>query len=949
MKKYIFTIFMILLYTPLFAAVHETLTITPSETTECRVTQQTDTGLTVTSTISDLTLTEITRAQGHFINLDVTGYDKGPGVNGTPQLPVINMMIEIPQKATVGIHILDQSDELFSLNGITQGLVLAPRQPARSKSITADHSVFLYDEAAYQNNTFITPDPVTVDILGTMRGVRMARLTIAPFSYNPQTNQLKVIGSITVTLSFDDPDLALTESLKKKYRSPAFSAAFKQLANYTPPVSSTSKDAITGSSPAYPLTYVVVASDDFLSEDSLQDFIDWKRRSGFHVIEANTQSIFLSSDASTKRTHLKDFLQDLYDEGDTPPVYVLFVGSVDQIPSYIISNIVMDGFPYDSHYTDLYYCDYTGDYLPEAYYGRFPVSTVSELNSVVAKTLAYESYTMASGSYLDNCMLIAGADWDAGPTYANGQVAYLINEYFNTGSGFSEIYAFLYYESWNWGGTVTTSPTTDTGLVTTSIKNRINDGVGIVNYTGHCSVNGWFNIEYSDYELDSNDIASLSNSDKYGVFVGNCCESSRFEENTCFGSTLVRASDKGAVAYIGAANETFWDQDFYWAVGYKSALSDMSPATVQSLDYAATGPGNFDALWHTHGEPLIDWYTTTGQMVYSGNLVVSAHSPATISGETHDYGKYYWEAYNVLGDPSLSPYLTAPETIAAPAIGSIIPCSDTQFSVTTQPNAVVALSREGELLDSAWSGSSGDVSLIFSPIESADTLKLIITKQNYQPRVMDVSVDALPDDVIPTASFMVGTNLSLSPIDIISGQTLTFKNKSSGCPDAFSWTFQNGTPLNSTNKNPSVTYTDLGLFSVDLTASNLNGSDDLTRDGYIRVSPLLSFSADKTRIYPGNTISFSGQSSHTPQEWSWTFQGGEPATSNEQNPVVQFNEIGAFTVSLSVTIEDDVYPLSGPQTKAGYIVVINTDTTTPISGEPISTSNTGCFIISASL
>ena len=36
------------------------------------------------------------------------------------------------------------------------------------------------------------------------------------------------------------------------------------------------------------------------------------------------------------------------------------------------------------------------------------------------------------------------------------------------------------------------------------------------------------------------------------------------------------------------------------------------------------------------------------------------------------------------------------------------------------------------------------------------------------------------------------------------------------------------------------------------------------------------------------------------QEWrAWSFQGGEPASSSEENPTVTYNNTGTFTVSLT--------------------------------------------------
>ena len=52
-------------------------------------------------------------------------------------------------------------------------------------------------------------------------------------------------------------------------------------------------------------------------------------------------------------------------------------------------------------------------------------------------------------------------------------------------------------------------------------------------------------------------------------------------------------------------------------------------------------------------------------------------------------------------------------------------------------------------------------------------------------------------------------------------------------------------------------------------------------------------------------------------QWAWTFEGGTPATSSAQNPVVQYNTQGTYDTSLTVTNADG----SNGELKADYIQV----------------------------
>ena len=74
--------------------------------------------------------------------------------------------------------------------------------------------------------------------------------------------------------------------------------------------------------------------------------------------------------------------------------------------------------------------------------------------------------------------------------------------------------------------------------------------------------------------------------------------------------------------------------------------------------------------------------------------------------------------------------------------------------------------------------------------------------------------------------------------------TINFTDQSLYSPTSWSWTFPGGTPAESTVQNPTVTYNSPGTYSVSLTVSNANGSNQLTRTGYITVSAISDTATD---------------------------------------------------------------------------------------------------------
>ena len=63
-----------------------------------------------------------------------------------------------------------------------------------------------------------------------------------------------------------------------------------------------------------------------------------------------------------------------------------------------------------------------------------------------------------------------------------------------------------------------------------------------------------------------------------------------------------------------------------------------------------------------------------------------------------------------------------------------------------------------------------------------------------------------------------------------------------------------------------------------------------------------SFISNETIIPIGETIDFTDETSGIPSSWEWSFEGGTPAISSEENPQgIQYNEEGFFNVQLIVT------------------------------------------------
>ncbi len=640
--------------------------------------------LTFSNSLDLIQAYKVNTEMGVFSELIVRGYSAGNSI-GDPKLPVNRKLIEIPFGAIPEVNILSYKVEEYKLEDLGIEFPLMPAQPPAPKD--GSYVPFRYNEAAYELNAFTPEKLVNVQVLGVMRGLRIARIDIAPVQYNPATGMVRVYSDIEAEVVFTGADVMLTLEEKKKNEAPYFKSAGNGLMNYKHEQTS-NRDTIT----KYPVKFVIVADPMFQSQ--LQPFVEWKTKKGFTVVEAYTDD----PNVGSTTTSIKNYLQGLYDAGtpaDPAPSFVLIVGDVNQVPAF--------GGVSSWHVTDLYYVEYTGDYFPEVYYGRWSATSTSELQPQIDKTLQYEEYTMPDPSYLDEVVMIAGMDGSYGASHGNGQINYGTENYFNMAHGLTS-HTYLYPNS---------------GSQSAAIIQNISDGVGFANYTAHCSANGW-----ADPSFSISDVAGLQNQDEYGVLIGNCCSSSEFD-NYCFAEAILRAENKGAVAYIGGTNSTYWNEDYYFGVGV-GTISEDPPL------YSETTLGNYDRAFHDHGEVWEDWYTTTYQHVFAGNLAVTEGAPSS--------ALYYWEIYCVMGDPSLMTYYGVPDPITV-SYDPMMFIGVTSFTVNTDPYAYVGISKDGVLHGAALADQTGLAVVSLDPIQVPGMADVVVTKQNGAPYIGTVLVN----------------------------------------------------------------------------------------------------------------------------------------------------------------------------------------------------------------
>ncbi len=149
-------------------------------------------------------------------------------------------------------------------------------------------------------------------------------------------------------------------------------------------------------------------------------------------------------------------------------------------------------------------------------------------------------------------------------------------------------------------------------------------------------------------------------------------------------------------------------------------------------------------------------------------------------------------------------------------------------------------------------------------------------------------------------------------IDINVGESVHFKDMSTGNVTSWDWTFEGGEPASSTEQNPVVTYNSAGSYAVTLTVSDGTATETKTRDAYVVVhaeAPVAHVGMpDGAYLSPwvmmfvptDVPLAFKDASTGFPTSWLWTFDGTDIATSTLQNPIVTYLQEGTYGLKLEV-------------------------------------------------
>jgi len=678
------------------------------------------TSLQASFSFSTIEAENVDTQRGQFSSLSMPNTVLG-GNEGDPQIPVVSQVIAVPVGANPIIRVTSYSTTDYRLEDL--GIrTLVPRQPSLRKDKRPEDVPFVYNANAYQTRGMRSEPQAFVEVVGTMRGVQLGKMTIEPVSYDPVNNTLRVFNDIEVEVSFAGANAMATEKLLIDTYSPYFDNVYKTLFNGRAVL-----DAYTQHPDLYntPVKMLVVATSAYQSSTAFQNWLTWKKQKG---IDVDIYTVTSSTASSTIRTEI----QNRYNANH--PTFLVIVGDETVVKPYKTNWNC--GSSYGNCINDNEYASIDSDVYHDMFMSRMSVSSTTELGNLVNKILTYEKYTMSDPTYLNNSLLVAG--WDATWTNRVGKptIQYANNNYYNSAHGINP----------------TVYITTGSGQ--TAAWNNINN-VGFVNYTAHGDIQ-----ELADPEFTNSNANSMTNNGKYLWVVANCCLSANWGNSSyspCLGETMIRAANKGAFGYIGSIPESYWYEDYYFGVGAFSYVA----STVQTT--SSTTTGMYDAAFDDTG------FNTLNSMPYIGNVAVTyAHAAGYTSSVTDEY---YWRAYQCLGDGSVMPYLNNPSANSV-SHASTINIGATTFQVNAHAGSYVAITKNNEILGVAQADASGVANVPISGLTSAGDVMIVVTRNQRQPYITTIQAVAVNGPYITLDSYtpnmaLIGQSTNLS---------LTFKN-----------------------------------------------------------------------------------------------------------------------------------------------------------------------------
>jgi gliding motility-associated-like protein len=169
------------------------------------------------------------------------------------------------------------------------------------------------------------------------------------------------------------------------------------------------------------------------------------------------------------------------------------------------------------------------------------------------------------------------------------------------------------------------------------------------------------------------------------------------------------------------------------------------------------------------------------------------------------------------------------------------------------------------------------------------TVTLVVQASNGQADA-EVKTNYVTVNPIPIASYSTSTNGCSLPVAV------TFNNTSTGAT-SYAWNFGNTQTSTLQSPNP-VNYSIAGTYNASLIVTNSFGCKDTMLQSLVISNFQAGITAPNTACQ-NTAVAINDNSTVGANAWNWTFNGGSPGTSSNEDNTVTFATPGTYTISLT--------------------------------------------------
>ena len=645
---------------------------------------------------------------------DLNMYNR-PADEGVPDLPVLRKDIELPLGSDYSIEILESTYSTGTLgeNGLP---VVIPNRPAETEKcdpLDEDCEILNEDETTdpieedqlpsdtdeiippeetdeivppEETDEIIPPEETTTtqsddlfpatpaQLINTyiVRGHQVGQFQFWPVQYSPANQTVVIYQALTLRITWNQVESRSTVTNSAAYSSYVFENLLADhIVNYSQEIQ------IETTRDKANDAVLIIAPDAFLS--TLSSLVSLKESQGHPV------SLVGLSTTGTTPESIKSYVYNAYHYSTQPPTYLLLIGDVNNgsntMPAFtgLSSGTV----------TDLYYGTVDGsDWIPDIFVGRLPARNTTQLNTMINNLVAYNNLTGAE-EWVKKAALLASNDsnyW---------QIAEATQNYVINNRTLPAGYTGTFPSSAQAGGDKLYAQSYSAG--NSNVINAINNRRSLISYTGHGSRTSWGGPGF----YQSN-IRNISHTGTFSVVTSFACLTGDFNATESFGETWMLQPNKGAVAFIGASSSSYWGPD-----------DTLERAMMDSL-YSGANSANIVSSFR-----------------FAGLMAVEATRPGTGVAQS----RYYWEIYNLLGDPALAmlikPNNTNPDyypqlSTSAISVGQT-PGKDAVIRLELTNSGLKADSYELDSSTNGWTASMQSKQTITMEPGETVTLEILIS------------------------------------------------------------------------------------------------------------------------------------------------------------------------------------------------------------------------------